>query len=159
MFLCFTSFADQCAAISNINLVNKTNLDKVLKAEVFIHNDKQLRAAHLILGYDPISSNFQAPKCVIKARDPHLHQINVAVPGFLIFGPIPECVLQVKLPSLFAAKAKATPSKPIIKEEEGEEIVDVLDSKDDYEVFKQSESSEIPTGDPNHLLPTQVSHK
>ena len=73
----------------NFNLVNQPSLDKILKAEVFIHSDGQLRVAHLILGYTPLSSNFRAPKCVIKAKDPRLHLINIAMPGFLNLGPKP----------------------------------------------------------------------
>ena len=51
--------------------------------------DGQLRAAHLILGYTPISLAFQAPKCVIKANDPRLHRISVAYEGFIILEGIP----------------------------------------------------------------------
>ena len=33
----------------NFNLVNQESLEKILKPEVFIHSDGQLRAAHLHL--------------------------------------------------------------------------------------------------------------
>ena len=56
----------------NFNLVNQDNFDKILKAKVFVHSDSQLRATHLILGYTAISKSFQAPKCVIKVKDPRL---------------------------------------------------------------------------------------
>ena len=42
-------FVDKNAAIPNFNLMNQASLDKILKAEVFIHIDRQLKAAHLIL--------------------------------------------------------------------------------------------------------------
>jgi len=76
-------------------MVNKDKLDKILRDKVFVNKDGQLQAAHLILGYTPISSSFQAPKCVIKAKDPRLQQISVAVPGFLLpeGTPIPEGAL------------------------------------------------------------------
>ena len=61
-----------------------------MKTEVFVHTDGQLRAAYLILDYVPISKSFQAPKCVIKAKDSRLHWISVVAPGFLTTGPIPE---------------------------------------------------------------------
>ena len=51
-------FADKYSAILNFSLVNELNLNKVLKAEVFVHTDGQLKAAHLILGYTLLSSNF-----------------------------------------------------------------------------------------------------
>ena len=64
-----------------------------MKAEVFVHIDGQLRVAHLILDYIPISKTFQVPKCIIKARDPCLQRISVATPRFLITGPIPTSTL------------------------------------------------------------------
>ena len=58
-FFCFPNgFADKHAAIPNFNLVNQPSLDKILKSKVFIHSDGQLRMAHLILRYNPFSSNF-----------------------------------------------------------------------------------------------------
>ena len=86
----FDKFADKYSAILNLNLVNEPDLTKILKAEIFVHKDGQLRVTHLILGYDPMSSSFQAPKYMIKARDPLLHQINIAVLSFLVTGPAPE---------------------------------------------------------------------
>ena len=71
---------------------------KMLQFEIFVHFDGQLRVAHIILGYKPISTSFQAPKYVIKAKDPQLHQINIAVLGFLI-GPPPKGTHLVELPS------------------------------------------------------------
>ena len=46
--------------------------------------DNQVRAAHKILGYDPILKSFSAPKYVIRAKDPRLHKIIVAEYGFLL---------------------------------------------------------------------------
>ena len=46
--------------------------------------DNQVRAAHKILGYDPIQKSLSAPKYVIKAKDPRLHKITVAKHGFLL---------------------------------------------------------------------------
>ena len=88
-------FADRHVAELNLNLVNNDSLEKILQAEVFVNKDGQLRAAYLILGYKPISSSFQVPKCVIKARDPCLQRISVVVPGFLLPEgvPVPEGIL------------------------------------------------------------------
>ena len=49
----------------------------------------QLRAAHLILGYTPLSLTFQAPKYVIQARDPRLHRISVSYQGFIVLEGVP----------------------------------------------------------------------
>ena len=108
---CFPNgFADKHAAVPNFNLINQQSLDKILKAEVFIHSDGQLKAAHLILGCTPFSSSFQALKCVIKAKNPRLHLINVAILGFLNLGSGPQGVLKVEPILQFEVEDKATPS-------------------------------------------------
>ena len=59
MFFVFpNSFADKNATIPNFSLVNWQSLDKILKTEVFVHTDDQLRATHLILDYILISKSF-----------------------------------------------------------------------------------------------------
>ena len=98
-----------------------SSLDKILKAEVFVHTDSQLKAAHLILDYIPISSNFQALKSQIKARDLPLHLINIAVSSFLNPGPRPQGVLKVKPLLPCKAEDEVTPSQPTTREDEEEE--------------------------------------
>ena len=51
--------------------------------------NSQLRAVHIILAYTPISLTFQAPKCVIRAKDPRLHRISVAYEGFIVPEGVP----------------------------------------------------------------------
>ena len=148
-------FANHHTIVSNFSLVNQPSLDKILQAEVFVHTDGQLRAAHLILIYTPLSTSFQAPKCIIKARDPRLHQISVAVPSFLTTNPIPEGIPNIALPSQRITKEEATSSQPTIKEEE--EIVEVSNSEDDFEVFNWPLSPKVPAEDSSHLPLAQVS--
>ena len=86
----FNDFADKHSTIPQLNLVNKESQDKILRSEVFLNKtDGQLQAAHVILGYKPISLGFEAPKCVIKANDPCLPRISVTFEGFVV----PEGVL------------------------------------------------------------------
>ena len=124
-------------------MVNKDSLDEILKAEVFVNSDGQLRAAHLILGYTSISSSFQAPKCVIKARDPRLQRISIAALGFLLPGlkvesveittPIPEGIPKAGvLPQ--QRTAGATTSSCLVDIEEGE-VLEVVDFEDEFKVF------------------------
>ena len=161
-FPCFSNgFTDKRATIPNFNLVNQSSLDKILKVELFIHTDGQLRAAHLILDHILISFSFQALKCQIKARDPRLHLINVPMPGFLNPGSRPQGVLKIE--SLLQCKAEdeATPFQPATREEEEEEkeeeVVEVFDSKDEFEVFNQPQSPEVSTDDFSHLPSAEVS--
>ena len=163
-------FVDKNATTPNFNLVNQLSLDKILKAEVFVHKDGQLRVAHLILDYIPISKSFQAPKCVIKARDPQLHWISVIAPGFLITGPIPEGmlttdpipegILKVALPPPHTTEEATSSNLAVTKEEEEkeEEVVEVSDSEDEVEVFNQTLSLETSIGDLEQLSPSQSSH-
>ena len=46
--------------------------------------DNQVRAAHKILGYDPIQKSFSVLKYEIIAKDPWLHRITIAEHGFLL---------------------------------------------------------------------------
>ena len=75
--------------------------------------------AHLILEYTLLSLSFQLPKCVIRAKDPRLHQINIAAPGFLNPGPVPQGILKVELILPYKAEDEATlhnqPSKKMKK--------------------------------------------
>ena len=175
LFCLFDDFANRHATEPNFNLVNKDSLDKILRAEVFVNKDGQLQATHLILGYTPISSSFQVPKCIIKAKDPRLHRINVTVPGFLlpegtpipegalVTQPIPEGIPKVAFPFQHTT-SETTSSQPTNKEEDEEEgekekdVVDVSDSDDFYEVFNQPLSPETSTGDLGQLSPPQSSH-
>ena len=69
------------------HLVNFKDLNRILRLEIFLHKDGQLKAAQVILGYTSSTKCFQSPKNIIKARDPHLALIDVAVPGFLLTDP------------------------------------------------------------------------
>ena len=113
-------FANKHASILNFNFINQPDLDKILKAKVFVYSDDQLKAAHLILGYNLLSSSYQALKCMIKAKDLRLHLINITVPGFLNLGPRPQGVLKVELLLQYKAEDEATLSQLATKEEEEE---------------------------------------
>ena len=85
-----------------------------------------------------------------------MHQISVAILGFLIIDPILEGIPKVAWPSQRTAEEEATSSLPTTKEKE--EVVEVSDLEDDFEVFNRSLSPETLTGDHGHLPPTLASH-
>ena len=151
----FNGFADRRYTKPNLRLVNKASLDKVLKAEIYVNEaDGQLRAAHLILGYTPLSFAFQVPKCVIRARNPRLHRISVAFKGFIIPEgiPLPEDTSCTKPLFMVTVSTGASSSQPTLREEEveekeeeeeeEEEVVELSDSSDDFGIFDQSIRSE-----------------
>ena len=85
VLLVSTDIADPHTTTPSLRLVNKASLDRIFQAEIYVNeSDGQLRAAHLILRYNPISRAFQASSCVIRVRDPRLHRISVAYEGFVV---------------------------------------------------------------------------
>ena len=130
---------------------------KVLKVEVFVHTDGQLRAAHLILDYISISKSFLAPKCIIKAKDPWLQRIGVATPGFLLTSPILEGTFTTKpmlegilkvASSLQPSIGSATSSRLANTKEE--KVVKVPNFEDEFEVFNQTLSLDTSAFDLGH---------
>ena len=83
LWFCFSDvFADKRHVALKLNLVNVANLNKVLRSEVFVNEDRQLQAFHLILDFKPLSDNFQDVGHTIKAGDSRLAQIDISVLGF-----------------------------------------------------------------------------
>ena len=82
--------------------------------------DGQLRAAHLIPGYTPLSLAFQAPKYVIKTRNPWLHRINVAYQGFVVPEgvPIPNGTPYTQPLFMATRSIRASSSQLVLEEEE-----------------------------------------
>ena len=101
--------------------------------------DGQLRVAHLILGYKPISRAFQAPRYVIRAKDSLLHRISVAYEGFVVLEGIPlprNTSFTQPLPVATLSTGVPFPS-PILQLEEEEGFVDLIESTNEFEVFNQ----------------------
>ena len=82
-------FADKTHTALRLSLVNALGLNKLLRFEVFISEDGQLRAAHLILEYEPISRIFQDAGQAIRVGDSRLDQTNISKPGFLAWRDLP----------------------------------------------------------------------
>jgi len=116
--------------------------------------DGQLRAAHLILGYTPLSFGFQAPKCVIRARDPRLRRISVAYEGFIVPEgiPLPEHTPLTEPLSVASVSAGLSLPSPSLKkkgtnrrrkrEKSKQTVVTVSESTDDFEIFDQPSNPE-----------------
>ena len=60
--LTMISSSDVCAdkrhVASRLSLVNVPTLNKLLRLEIFINEDGQLRATHLVLDYEPLLRTF-----------------------------------------------------------------------------------------------------
>ena len=76
-------FANKRHVALILSLVNVSGVNKFLRSEVFISEDRQLRAVHLILNYEPLSRIYQNVGQAIRAGDPRLARIDVSWLGFL----------------------------------------------------------------------------
>ena len=102
-------FADKRHVAPRLNLVNVTDLNKVLRFEVFVSEDRQLKAVHLILHFEPISDTFHEVGHTIRARDSQLAWIDVSVPGFLAREDLPP----IELPLRRSPREVAAPREEI----------------------------------------------
>ena len=64
-------------------MINVPALNYLLRSQIFVNDDKQLHAIHLILDFEPISRSFLDVGNSIRADDYCLARIDVSRPGFL----------------------------------------------------------------------------
>ena len=83
MALFLAVIADKRHVAPRLSLTNVAALNYLLRSEIFVSKDRQLRAVHLILDFDPISKTFQEIGHAIRAGDPRINRINVSRPDFL----------------------------------------------------------------------------
>ena len=51
-------FTDKRYMALNLNFVSVLDLNRLLRSEVFVNEDRQLKAVHLILDFKPLSDKF-----------------------------------------------------------------------------------------------------
>ena len=95
--------ADKSHIAPRLSHVNVLGLNKLLRSKVFISEDGQLRAAHLILDYEPLSRIFQDAGQAIKASDSRLNRIDVSKLGFLARRDLPPVELPIQRAPLHVA--------------------------------------------------------
>ena len=58
--LCFSAtFADKRHVVPKFSLTNVESFNYLLRSKIFVSEDRQLRAVHLILDFEPISEIYQ----------------------------------------------------------------------------------------------------
>ena len=72
-----------------LSLINVPALNYLLRSQIFVNEDGQLRAVHLILDFAPISRSFLDVGNSIRADDYRLARIDVSRPGFLAPDDLP----------------------------------------------------------------------
>ena len=80
IFLCLT---DKTQVTPRISLINVPALNYLLRSQIFVNDDGQLRATRLILDYEPLSRSFLDVGNAIRANDYRLARIDVSRPHFL----------------------------------------------------------------------------
>ena len=68
-------------------------MNYLLRSEIYVTEDGQLHAAHLVLGYQPLTYAFQAIGHAIRAGSPRLARIDVSKPKFLARQDLKSVVL------------------------------------------------------------------
>ena len=94
-------FADRDHVSPKFSHTNVQALNYLLRSEIFVSESGQLRAAPLILGYEPLSYTFQDIGQAIRAGSSRLARIDVSKSRFLArrdLPPVPRPILQNPLP-------------------------------------------------------------
>ena len=93
---CFLAmFVDKNQVASRLSFTNVAALNYLLRLEIFVSKDRQLRAVYLILEFEPILKIFQEIGYAIKAGDPRLARIDVSKLDFLARDDLPPVVLSI----------------------------------------------------------------
>ena len=101
------AFADKERTSPRLSLVNVQALNYLLRSEIFVSEDGQLRAAPLILDFVPLTRSLVDAGQAIRARSPRLARIDVSIPGFLASIDLPP----VQLPAQRALPATVVPEE------------------------------------------------
>ena len=95
--LCFSAiFADKRHVAPRLSHTNVATLNYLLRSKIFVSEDKQLRADHLIFNFEPILEIYQDIGNAIRAGDPWLARIDVSRPSFLAQDNLPPVVLPLQ---------------------------------------------------------------
>ena len=79
----FFYLTDKTQTNPQLSLSNVPALNYLLRSQIFVNDDGQLRAVHLILDYESISRTFLDVGNSIRANNYRLARIDVSRPGFL----------------------------------------------------------------------------
>ena len=95
-------------------------LNYLLQSEIFVSEDLQLQAVHLILDFEPISRVFQEIGHAIRAGDPRIHRIDISKPDFLAREDLPPVRLLVQqiLPPLIIPLRQVSLGAPVAAKKE-----------------------------------------
>ena len=101
----FVYLTDKLFTNPKLSLINVPALNYLFRSEIFVNDNGQLRAVHLILDFEPISRSFLDVGNSIRAGDHRLARIDVSRSDFLapydlppVNHPIPQGIPLVAQP-------------------------------------------------------------
>ena len=140
VFLCLT---DKEQVAPRLSLINIPALNYLLRSQIFVNDDGQLQAAHLVLDYDPISRSFQDVDNAIRANDYRLAHIDVSQPHFLaphdlppVDHPIPQGVPLAAQPIQQVPLGQAVADEGIASSSSLEEEIDKFQFEEETQGVK-----------------------
>ena len=95
MVLFLAVILDRRHVAPRLSHTNVAALNYLLRSEIFVSEDRQLRVVHLILDFELISKVFQEIRYVIRAGDPRINCIDVSKPDFLAREDLPPVRLPI----------------------------------------------------------------
>ena len=102
-----------------LSLTNVAALNYLLRSEIFVSEDQQLRAIHLILDFEPISKTFQEIGHAIRVGDHRISRIDVSMPDFLARDDLPPVRLPIyQIPPLLVIPLQQVPLEATVAAEE-----------------------------------------
>ena len=160
--------ADRRHVASRLSHTNEAALNYVPQSKIFVSEDRQLQAIHLILDFEPISRVFQEIGHAIRAGDPRINRIDVSRPDFLARDDLPPVRLhihqippslviplqQVPLEATVATEEEIASTRLSLKEEinqfcfvedeePSEKPVDISDSKTEFANLSSIHSKQL----------------
>ena len=152
---CFSAiFADITHVMPRLSFTNVEALNYLLRFEIFVSEDRQLRAVHLILDFKPISEIYQEIGHAIRAGDQWLARINMSRPSFLApedLPPVAWPLQQILLETAIVPKEEIASSHLSLAEE-----IDKFHFKEEGEVLERplsSQTQRLAFIDPPLLIP------
>ena len=103
MFCPLVVVANKRYVAPKLSLTNVPAFNYLLRSMIFVSENRQLRAVHLILDFKPISEVYQEIGHSIRASDQQLARIDVSRPNFLAQDDLPPVVLPLQRILLEAA--------------------------------------------------------
>ena len=114
-----SDLADKAHTTPRLSLVNVQALNFLLRFEIYVSVDEQLRAAPLILDYVPLTRALVEPGQAIRAGSPRLARIDISILGFLASRDLPLVQLpaQRAFPTVVAPMEEAGSSHSSLEEQ------------------------------------------